>query len=60
VEAVLLIELLCAVLVLAFCLTGRRGEFLDSIHPRADAMLVVLLVLCALFYAITLVKMTNS
>jgi sigma-B regulation protein RsbU (phosphoserine phosphatase) len=42
VEAVLLIELLCAVLVLAFCLTGRRGEFLDSIHPRADAMLVVL------------------
>ncbi|HEV8183314.1 MAG TPA: hypothetical protein VGQ61_13130, partial [Candidatus Angelobacter sp.] len=42
VEAVLLIELLCAVLVLAFCLTGRRGEFLDSIHPRTDAMLVVL------------------
>src|ERR1043165_2647910 len=42
VEAVLLIELLCAVLVLAFCLTGRRGEFLDSIHSRADAMLVVL------------------
>jgi sigma-B regulation protein RsbU (phosphoserine phosphatase) len=42
VESVLLIELLCAVLVLAFCLTGRRGEFLDSIHPRADAMLVVL------------------
>jgi hypothetical protein len=42
VEAVLLIELLCAILLLAFCLTGRRGEFLDSIHARADAMLVVL------------------
>jgi sigma-B regulation protein RsbU (phosphoserine phosphatase) len=42
VETVLLLELLCATLVLAFCLTGRRGEFLDSIHPRADAMLVVL------------------
>jgi sigma-B regulation protein RsbU (phosphoserine phosphatase) len=42
VETVLLIELLLAALVLAFCLTGRRGEFLDSIHPRADAMLVVL------------------
>src|ERR1051326_7273074 len=43
VEAVLLIELLCGVLVLGFCLTGRRGEFLDGIHPRADAMLVVLI-----------------
>src|SRR5450432_3408249 len=42
VEAVLLMELLCIVVVLAFCLTGRRGEFLDRIHPRADAMLVVL------------------
>jgi phosphoserine phosphatase RsbU/P len=42
VETVLLIELLCAVLILAFCLTGRRGEFLDSIHSRADAMVVVL------------------
>jgi sigma-B regulation protein RsbU (phosphoserine phosphatase) len=42
VETVLLIELLLAALVLAFCLTGRRGEFLDNIHPRADAMLVVL------------------
>ena len=42
VEAVLLIELLCCVLVLGFCLTGSRGEFLDRIHPRADAMLVVL------------------
>src|SRR5947208_2496659 len=42
VETVLLIELLCAVLVLGFCLTGRRGEFLDGIHSRADAMLVVL------------------
>jgi sigma-B regulation protein RsbU (phosphoserine phosphatase) len=35
-------ELFCIVVVLAFCLTGRRGEFLDRIHPRADAMLVVL------------------
>jgi phosphoserine phosphatase RsbU/P len=43
VETVLLIELLCAVLLLAFCLTGSRGAFLDRIHPRADAMLVVLL-----------------
>jgi sigma-B regulation protein RsbU (phosphoserine phosphatase) len=42
VETVLLLELLLAALLLAFCLTGRRGEFLDSIHPRADAMLVVL------------------
>ncbi|HWS17058.1 MAG TPA: SpoIIE family protein phosphatase, partial [Candidatus Elarobacter sp.] len=41
-EAVLLIELLFVALILAFCLTGRRGEFLDGIHPRADAMLVVL------------------
>jgi phosphoserine phosphatase RsbU/P len=43
VETVLLVELLCATLVLAFALTGRRGEFLDRLHPRADAMLVVLL-----------------
>jgi phosphoserine phosphatase RsbU/P len=43
VETILLIELLCAVLLLAFALTGRRGAFLDRIHPRADAMLVVLL-----------------
>ncbi len=41
-EAVLLIELLCAFLLLAFSLTGARGAFLDQIHPRADAMLVVL------------------
>ena len=42
VETVLLIELLAAVVLLAFCLTGSRGAFLDRIHPRADAMLVVL------------------
>jgi sigma-B regulation protein RsbU (phosphoserine phosphatase) len=41
-ETVLLIELVCATVLLAFCLTGRRGAFLDGIHPRADAMLVVL------------------
>ena len=41
-ETVLLVELLFAVLVLAFFLTGRRGAFLDRIGPRADAMLVVL------------------
>ena len=41
-ETVLLIELLCAVLILAFALTGSRGAFLDRIHPRADAMFVVL------------------
>ncbi|HET9280895.1 MAG TPA: SpoIIE family protein phosphatase [Candidatus Angelobacter sp.] len=42
-ESVLLLELLLAVLILAFMLTGRRGAFLDSIHSRADAMFVVLL-----------------
>ena len=42
VETILLIELLAAVVLLAFCLTGSRGAFLDRIHPRADAMLVVL------------------
>jgi sigma-B regulation protein RsbU (phosphoserine phosphatase) len=42
VETVLLLELLFAVLVLAFCLTGRRGAFLDRLHPRADAIVVVL------------------
>jgi hypothetical protein len=42
IETVLLIELLFAVLLLAFFLTGRRGAFLDHIHPRADAMFVVL------------------
>jgi phosphoserine phosphatase RsbU/P len=41
-ETVLLCELLFAVLVLAFFLTGRRGAFLDRIGPRADAMFVVL------------------
>src|ERR1700744_4968688 len=41
-ETVLLLELLVAVLVLAFALTGSRGAFLDRIHPRADAMFVVL------------------
>jgi phosphoserine phosphatase RsbU/P len=41
-ETVLLLELLFAVLVLAFCLTGRRGAFLDRLHPRADAIVVVL------------------
>ena len=41
-ETVLLIELLVAVLLLAFVLTGSRGAFLDRIHPRADAMFVVL------------------
>ncbi|HEU4414403.1 MAG TPA: hypothetical protein VFT65_06430, partial [Candidatus Angelobacter sp.] len=45
-ESVLLVELLAAFLILAFCLTGRRGAFLDDLHPRADAMLVVL-VACA-------------
>ena len=42
IETILLIELLAAALLLAFCLTGNRGAFLDHIHPRADAMLVVL------------------
>ena len=42
-ESVLLIELLLAALILAFMLTGRRGEFLDRLDNRADAMFVVLL-----------------
>jgi phosphoserine phosphatase RsbU/P len=41
-ETVLLLELLFATLILAFCLTGRRGAFLDGLHPRADAIVVVL------------------
>jgi sigma-B regulation protein RsbU (phosphoserine phosphatase) len=41
-ETVLLVEILFAVLVLAFFLTGQRGAFLDRIGPRADATLVVL------------------
>ena len=45
-ESVLLVELFLAVLLLAFFLTGSRGEFLDRLHSRADAMLVVL-VACA-------------
>ncbi|HKD79750.1 MAG TPA: GAF domain-containing SpoIIE family protein phosphatase [Candidatus Angelobacter sp.] len=42
-ESVLLVELLLAVLILAFMLTGSRGEFFDRLHPRADAMFVVVL-----------------
>jgi phosphoserine phosphatase RsbU/P len=45
-QSILLLELLIAFLLLAFLLTGRRGAFLDEIHPRADAMVVVL-VACA-------------
>jgi len=41
-ETILLLELLFAVLILGFCLTGRRGAFLDRLHPRADAIVVVL------------------
>jgi len=41
-ELILLIELFLAALALAFALTGRRGEFLDRLHPRADAIVVVL------------------
>jgi sigma-B regulation protein RsbU (phosphoserine phosphatase) len=40
--SVLLVELLCALALLAICLTGRRGAFLDRLHPRADAALVVM------------------
>jgi sigma-B regulation protein RsbU (phosphoserine phosphatase) len=46
-ESILLIELFIAVVLLAFLLTGRRGAFLDEIHPRADALIVVL-VACSL------------
>src|SRR5947209_4481963 len=45
-QSILLIELLLAFLLLAFLLTGRRGAYLDEIHSRADALLVVL-VACA-------------
>lgn len=41
-ESVLLVELLFAVLLLGFLLTGSRGAFLDGLHSRADAMVVVL------------------
>jgi phosphoserine phosphatase RsbU/P len=51
-RSVLLIELLAGLLVLAICLTGRRGAFLDRLHPRADAALVLILagVLAAVHY----------
>jgi sigma-B regulation protein RsbU (phosphoserine phosphatase) len=38
--SVLLLELIGACVVLAICLTGRRGAFLDNLHHRADAALV--------------------
>ena len=41
-ELILLVELFPASLILAFSLTGRRGAFLDHLHPRADAIVVVL------------------
>jgi phosphoserine phosphatase RsbU/P len=40
---VLTIEVSCALAILVFSLTGRRGEFFDSLHPRADALVVALL-----------------
>ena len=42
-KSVLLIEVLAALAVLVICLTGRRGAFFDSIHPRADAVLVLIM-----------------
>jgi sigma-B regulation protein RsbU (phosphoserine phosphatase) len=41
-QSILLIELFIAFLLLAFLLTGGRGAFLDEVHPRADAVVVVL------------------
>src|SRR5262249_18550654 len=41
-RSVLLVELLCAAIVLGILLTGGRGRFLDALHPRADAAAVAL------------------
>ncbi|HLW53396.1 MAG TPA: SpoIIE family protein phosphatase [Candidatus Angelobacter sp.] len=42
-RSVLLIEVFAALAVLVVLLTGRRGAFFDTLHPRADALLVLLM-----------------
>src|SRR5579864_4380806 len=42
-RSVLILEVLCTLAILAFSLTGRRGAFFDNLHPRADALLVLVL-----------------
>jgi phosphoserine phosphatase RsbU/P len=44
-RSVLLVELVCAALILGVLLTGSRGRFLDQLHPRADAAVVALVAL---------------
>src|SRR5262249_10331579 len=53
---ILVVELLVAILVLAIAFTGKRGAFLDWLHPRADAVLgagVAALVAVLHFYVVT-------
>jgi sigma-B regulation protein RsbU (phosphoserine phosphatase) len=40
---VFLVELVVGLGLLAFLLTGSRGRFLDRLHPRADALVVLAL-----------------
>lgn len=40
VGSVLMVELVCAGVILGILLTGSRGRYLDALHPRADAALV--------------------
>src|SRR5215467_10713560 len=40
---VLVLEVLVGGSLVVFLLTGSRGAFLDRLHPRADALVVVLL-----------------
>lgn len=42
-RSVLAIEVLCALVILVFALTGRRGAFFDNLHPRADVVLALML-----------------
>ena len=53
---ILALEILGAIIVLAVAFTGKRGVFLDRLHPRADALVVaVVAVLVAIlhFFVVT-------
>lgn len=55
-KSVLLIEVGVGLAALLVCLTGRRGAFLDNLHPRADAFLVLVvaaIVAVIHFYMVT-------
>ena len=55
-KSILIIEVCAALTIMLVCLTGRRGAFFDNLHPRADAVLVLLLagiVAVVHFYAVT-------